>query len=477
MKKIMLFSAISLILVFSCTNSDQKGIIESVDRYLQGQADYYKFNGNVLISEKGKILYQKSFGFSDFDKQIPLNDSSVFELASVSKQFTAMGILMLEKQGLLNLNDSLRKFFPELPYHNIKIHHMLTHTSGLPNYGVLLLSKWDHKKIAFNEDVIAMLAKEKPASYFKPGEKWEYCNTGYVLLASIIEKVSGLTFKDFMAQNIFMPLQMTHTRVYNSRRSGEILDNYAYGYVWSDSLKRYVLPDSLPDYDYVYFLDGIQGDGIINTTTSDLLKWNKFLYANITGLDTIIQKMLYPHVMCDSATSVRLERYNGTSKLYYGYGTFLGKNEFGDFAYHGGGWPGYSTEIFHITKNDISIIILSNNETEATPYRSALTKIIFNQPIVYPQKHKSITLDTTMLDDFVGTYTYKNYPYYIVREGKNMFIINPFTGSKIKVLPESSNSLFAPDFDFQFEINKDDNNQNKYYQILFGSRLEMQKTK
>ena len=301
----MLFSVVSLILVLSCFNPNQDRRFESIDRYLQGQADYYKFNGNVLISEKDRIIYQKSFGYSDFNRQIPLNDTSVFELASVSKQFTAMGILMLQKQGLIDLNDSLRKFFPELPYYNIKIHHLLTHTSGLPNYGVLLFNKWDRKKIAFNNDVISMLAEEKPASYFKPGEKWEYCNTGYVLLASIVEKVSGLTFKDFMDQNIFVPLQMRHTRVYNTRRSGEKLDNYAYGYVWSDSLKRFVLPDSLSDYDYVYFLDGIQGDGIINSTTGDLLKWNKFIYENNLGFDSIIQKMLYPYVLCDSALRVR----------------------------------------------------------------------------------------------------------------------------------------------------------------------------
>ena len=158
-----------------------------------------------LLQKKVKTIYQKSFGFSDFNKQIPLNDSSIFELASIGKQFTAMCVLMLEKQGLLNLNDSLRKFFPELPYYNIKIHHLLTHTSGLPNSYKLFDNKWDHKKIAFNDDVIRLLSKEKPAIHFKPGEKWEYSNTGYDLLASIIEKVSGLSFKDCMAKNIFKP--------------------------------------------------------------------------------------------------------------------------------------------------------------------------------------------------------------------------------------------------------------------------------
>lgn len=475
MKKVLLISVICSISILSCIDPNRDQIIESIERYLQGQADYYRFNGNVLISEKGKIIYQKSFGFSDFNKQLALNDSSVFELASVSKQFTALGILMLEKQGLINLNDSLRKFFPELPYYNIKIHHLLTHTSGLPDYGELFINKWDHKKIAFNDDVIYMLAKEKPGINFKPGEKWEYCNTAYVLLASIIEKVSDLTFKEFMATNISVPLKMTNTRVYNTRRSGEILDNYAYGYIWSDSLKKYFLPDSLPDYDYVYFLDGIQGDGIINSTTGDLLKWSRFLFDQKLGIDSITQKLLYPHILCDSSFAARFERYNGTSSLFYGYGVLLGKNEFGDFAYHTGGWPGYHIEIFHNFKNAITLVVLSNNESNASGIRSALTKIIFNQPLVYPQKHIPITLDTTLLDVFVGTYTYSNYQYEIVRQNDSIFIINPFTGTKSRLLPESDNKLFAPNFDFQFGFNKAEGNQTEYYQVFFGSRFDMLK--
>lgn len=472
---VAVISGFILLFSISCINRNHDQRIELIDKYLRGQKDFYRFNGNVLIAEKGKIIYQKSFGFSDFNKQIPLNDSSVFELASVSKQFTAMGILMLEKQGLIDLNDSLRKFFPELPYYNIKIHHLLTHTSGLPDYGELFINKWDHKKIAFNDDVIYMLAKEKPGINFKPGEKWEYCNTAYVLLASIIEKVSGLTFKEFMATNIFVPLQMTYTRVYNTRRSGEILDNYAYGYIWSDSLKKYILPDSLPDYDYVYFLDGIQGDGIINSTTGDLLKWDRFLFDQNLGFDAITQKLLYPHILCDSVFIARFERYNGTSSLFYGYGVVLGNNEFGDFAYHTGGWPGYHIEIFHNFKNDITLVVFSNNESNATGIRSALTKIIFNHPLDYPQKHIPITLDTTMLDLFVGTYTLKNYPYEVVRQNDNIFIINPYTGTKSKLLPEANDRLFAPDFDFQFGFSKAEGNQIDYYQVFFGSRFNMQK--
>lgn len=478
MKKcVAIISGLFLLFSISCTNRIHDQRFESIDKFLQGQVDYYNFNGNILVSERGNILYQKSFGFADYNNQIPLNDSSVFELASMSKQFTAMGILMLENNELLSLDDSLRKFFPELPYYNIKIHHLLTHTSGLPDFVELLDNKWDHKEIAFNKDMISMLAKEKPPIYFKPGEKWEYCNTGYALLGSIIEKVSGLTFKDFMQKNIFKPLQMKHTRVYNTRRSGEKLANYAYGYVYSDSLERYILPDSLPDYNYVYFLDGIQGDGIINSTTGDLLKWDRFLFERNLGFDTLVGKLMHPHVLCDSARNASYERYNGTSKLHYGYGVFIGKNEFGDFIYHGGQWPGYKTEMFHYKNDDITIIVLSNNESAATPIRSALAKIMVNRTIIYPKNHLEISLDTSALDNFTGTYLLNNHKYEITREKDKLFLKYPFSEAKIRLSAESDSKLFWPRFDFQFEINKEDKSQEKYYQILFGSQLEMQKVK
>ena len=207
------------IFLFACNSHQENTIVKQLDEYLHGQEKYFRFNGNVLIAEKGKVIYQHSFGLADFDTDRPLNDSSVFELASVSKQFTATAILLLKDKGKLKLTDSLRQYFPELPYSNITIWHMLTHTSGLPDYFWELINSWDTSKIAFNKDMIALLAKKKLPAVFEPGKKWEYSNTAYAILASIVEKISGQTYKDYMAENIFQPLGMSHTRVYNTRRS------------------------------------------------------------------------------------------------------------------------------------------------------------------------------------------------------------------------------------------------------------------
>ena len=277
MKQMKLLPLLLVILLIGCKSKNENQTTSTgLDEYLSGQAKHYRFNGNVLVAENGKIIFQKSYGFADFDTKRLLNDSSVFELASVSKQFTATGILLLKDKGKLKLTDSLRQYFPELPYSGITIWHMLTHTSGLPDYEEAMNEKWDRKKIAFNNDMIAFLAKEKLPVLFAPGTKWTYSNTAYAILASIVEKVSGQTFADFLAANIFQPLDMKHSRIYNTRRSlKDTIANYAYGFVYNDSLKKYFIPDSVADLKFVIYLDGIQGDGCVNSTTDDLLKWDR----------------------------------------------------------------------------------------------------------------------------------------------------------------------------------------------------------
>jgi CubicO group peptidase (beta-lactamase class C family) len=464
--KTVLYTSILLALL-SCDKETKNKKFETIDKFMRGQTDFFKFNGNVLVAEKGKVIYQRSFGLADYATERPLNDSTVFELASVSKQFTAMGILLLEKQGKLTLNDTLRKYYPELPYSNITLHHMLTHTSGLPDYMELMADKWDHSKIAFNADIIAILAKEKPQVRFKPNSKWEYSNTAYVLLASIIEKVSDMSFKEFMQKNIYEQLDMRHSRVYNMRRSGETVDNYAYGYVWSDSLNRYVLPDSLRNLTFVYYLDGIQGDGITNSTITDLLKWDRALFNKTLLGEEPTKRMLSPHVLSDTTTTT-----------YYGYGVFVGKNEFGNYVTHSGGWPGYTTNIARYVEDDITIIVLSNNNSASPAIQATIANIIFGKEIEYPYEHRSITVDPSVLNLWTGTYIVKNREFDISRSNDSLFQVFK-SGYRRHLLPESDSKLFYsdPKLDVQFEIIESQESVTKYYQILYGVKEEMKRIK
>ena len=441
-----------------------------IDSFMQAEVAVNRFNGNVLVAKSGKVVFQKAFGYRNYETRELLDNNSLFELASVSKQFTAMGILILSERKKLSLTDSLRKYFPELPYHNITIQHLLTHTSGLPAYEDVMGEKWDHKKIASNNDVIAFFAKEKTPIRSKPGTKWEYSNTAYVLLASIIERVSGLTFSAFMDANIFKPLKMTQSRVYNTRRSQrEIIPNYAYGYVYSEPLKKYMLPDSLPQYDFVIYLDGIQGDGIINSTTGDLLKWDRALKNG-----TLLQKETQAAMLSAQATM------DTASKVSYGYGVMIGKNEIGDYITHGGGWPGYATVTIRYLADDISIIVLSNNESLSHLIAGGLAYIVTDREVARAYEHKAVSIDSGLIERYLGNYVIVHSPtpkkiQLLTRKGK-LYYRNTNGSSENELKPESATKFFSEKVNQQFEFILDASGKvDKAYLISSGMKKALRK--
>lgn len=458
-----LFLPFATLLLFACnSNKETNKPNTQLDEYLTAQSTQYRFNGNVLVAENGKIVFQKSYGYADFDTKRMLNDSSVFELASVSKQFTATAILLLKDKGKLNLTDSLRQYFPELPYSGISIYQMLTHTSGLPDYEEAMNLKWDHNKIAFNNDMIAFLAKEKLPVLFAPGTKWTYSNTAYALLASIVEKVSGQSFSEFMAQNIFQPLQMNHTRIYNTRRSlKDTIANYGYGFVYNDSLKKHLIPDSVADLKFVIYLDGIQGDGVVNSTTSDLLKWDRSVKNNTLLSEATQKEMLKEHAMVDTA-----------KKSHYGFGVFMEKTDLGYVISHSGGWPGYTTYLARNVDKDQTFIVLSNNSSPSPAIATALHYILNGKPVVMPYHHKEITLDSLTLQQFVGKYKASR-EISIERIGNKLFVVSS-TGRKVELKPESATRFFVTngtDNQIEFEMDALQKKITKAWVINYGVKM------
>ncbi|GGE51854.1 hypothetical protein GCM10011413_17740 [Pedobacter psychrotolerans] len=320
------------------------------------------FNGNVLIADKGKIIFEKSYGLANEKTEQKINNQTIFELASVSKQFTAMGIVLLEKQGKLNYDDNISKYIPELSFYgNISIKNLLNHTGGLPDYIEIFENKWDKTKFATNQDIVNIFAKYRPKVIFQPGEKYEYSDTGYTLLGLIIEKVSKKTFGQFLSENIFQPLKMKNTFIYRSRFEPKKIENYALGYV-TDSLGHKVLPDSFGKEFYTYYLDGIVGDGTVNSTTEDLLKWDRALYTDKL-IDSKDKELIF-----NSAKTKDGKETN------YGFGWFIGNSKkYGKIVYHTGGWPGYSTFIERHLDNDKTIIMLQNNSD--SKINSSLQKV------------------------------------------------------------------------------------------------------
>ena len=400
-------------------------------------------NGNILIAEKGNVIYKKSFGLRDVAANLPLDENSIFELASVSKQFTAMGIVLLQQKGKLQYDDKLSKYIPELAfYEGVTLRNLLNHTAGLPDYMELIGKKGDTTKIATNKDIITLFAKEKPAVVFAPGSKFEYSNTGYALLASVIEKASGKTYAAFLSANIFKPLKMDNTFVYTRRLSPKKIVNYAYGYV-ADKNQKNALPDALPEYHYTWWLDGIVGDGTVNSTTGDLLKWDRAMYTEKLATKKSLELMFTPPVL------------PAGEKTTYGFGWIIDKSaDFGTMTTHSGGWPGYATFIERHIDNDKTIIALFNSDLSRRPAMNSIRRILYGLPLV--EKHKAITLTEAQLTPYVGKYELA--PGYIMEMtyAEGMLYTQLPGQQKFEIFPETETTFFLKVVEAQLTFEKDD---------------------
>lgn len=304
-----------------------------------------KLNG-VMLVQQGDIVIEKVVkGYTRLDQKTKANEiteQTAFDLASVSKQFTAAAVLQLVVKGKLSLKDTLRKFFPELPYNGITIHQLLTHTSGLPEYFNFSEALFDRTKLMSNEDLVEVLAKEKPEIAFLPGHNFIYTNTNYALLVLIVEKVSGMPFEEYAEKNIFKPAGMTHT-FYITQREEKIKQKY------SIALGHESTKGPLKE----HFMDGTIGDKGLYSCMEDLALWKKAFFD--------AYKIL-PKAWVKRATSPQNNLVTGKEPSKpYGYGWRLEDNEtLGMLVFHGGLWHGFVHVELYDPISDIYILFLSN---------------------------------------------------------------------------------------------------------------------
>lgn len=294
------------------------------------------FNGVVLVSRGGKQIYHKAFGYADVNHNRRNDTNTVFELASVSKQFTAVAILMLYEQDKLELDDSLQRFFPNFPYRGITLHHLLCHRSGLPEYMDFADNYWRNaKQLMTNQDVLEMLTQFMPHIDFLPDQQFAYCNTNYALLALVVEKVSGMRFSEFLNRNIFQPLGMYHTYLFPDNPRNALA---AVGHDKAGKRRD------------IHYQCGIVGDKGVMTTASDMLKWDRALY-NCTLLSeaTIAMAMTPKFAWLDGTRS-------------YGYGWRLTKlpKKPVHLVFHGGLWCGFNNNFVRQIEDKSTYIVLSN---------------------------------------------------------------------------------------------------------------------
>ncbi|MEO7310150.1 MAG: serine hydrolase [Chitinophagaceae bacterium] len=339
--------AISL-MALSCKSNEQKAqpqmpadevkrLGDSIQQYMDTLLNSAGFSGGILVAKNDSILYEHYQGFSDAAKATAINDTTPFHVASTSKTFTSTAILQLIHQGKLQLTDKVQQFYPGFPYPDITIKNLLSHTSGLQNYAYFFPKfGWNKKKTATNEDVLDLIISKKPPLTHPTGSKFEYCNTNFVLLALIVEQISGQAFPEYVREKIFEPAGMTHSFILSINDTAKYLPSFkANGAIYN--------------FEYV---DAIYGDKNVYTTCRDLMAYDKAIRNHLV-LDSASYNMAWTPQQRDT-------HYHDTTE-YYGLGWRLkvwpGGNK---IVYHNGWWHG-NNSIFQRLYQDTAVIIVTGN--------------------------------------------------------------------------------------------------------------------
>lgn len=302
------------------------------------------FNGVVLYAEKGRIIYHKAFGYADpVKRRQPLELNSLFELASVSKMFTAAAIMQLAENEKISFDKDIRAWIPEWPYEGITVRQLLTHRSGLPRYEFLADEHWPDKSVPLtNERMIGLFVEHRPAPYFKPDNGFHYCNTNYALLASLIERISGLTFDQYMSRYVFEPAGMFNSVIYRLPSVERVQGFVELGVPGYDQRgKRLVrVPND--------YLNGVVGDKIMFSTVEDLYKFEVALNSGRLLSETSLLQAYAP-----GSPWHRGRRDN------YGFGWRI-KSDMQQAVYHYGWWKGFRTFFLRDLENHKTLIVLTN---------------------------------------------------------------------------------------------------------------------
>jgi CubicO group peptidase (beta-lactamase class C family) len=440
------------VLLLRLVNVKAQSLERSIDSLLNIQ---YKANGTgavALVSREGKIIYNKAFGMANLELDVPMKKEMVFEIASMTKQFTAVAILMLMEEGKLKLNDDIKTYIDYTAKDKISIHNLLNQTSGLGDLQMMDYISFSCAKRGFKPEEYMDRFKMEPV-LFKPGEKWEYNNPGYFLLGYIIEKVSGMKYEEFIQKRIFDPLQMTQSycQVGNIR---ELIKNRAYGYDTDQNIYNA---------EFLYMFQAYSA-GCILSTTEDLNKWNTAL-NNFKLLKKESTEKLYENYKLNNGESTN-----------YGYG-FLMNTINGSPTYeHGGGAPGFSSNGVYLPNEKVYVTVLSNckgNDPEAASLYIAALAI--NKPL----KRTQIEMSSGKMKEYTGNYfnakdsltfevTFDNNKLYFQKKNNKRVPAS----RKYIILPNAPDQFFAVDKFYEYEFQR--NKKSEITGLIFKTRRRMQ---
>ncbi len=376
-----IFSSIALPL--SCHAAGQvKNVSSRIDQYMKAAVKVDHFMGSILVAQNGKVIVAKGYGMANLKKHIPNTPETEFRIGSVTKQFTAMSVLMLQAKGKLNVHDPICKYVPKCPkdWKPITIYELLTHTSGIPNF----TSFPNYQKLQTRQTTPVRLLndfKSKPLD-FKPGTKFKYSNSGYEVLGYIIQTVSGESYQKFLEQHIFGPLGMKNSGYDSSHPTAR---NHAKGYVPGKNGYR---PAQYVNMTVPY------SAGALYSTVQDLYTWDQALEAGKMLPKPLHEQMFAPQV-----------EMGKSGRFYYGFGWMI-TSEFGYKEYvHNGGIQGFTSVNSWFPDQHAYVIVLNNvSAPNVGEIARGLTAILFGKKYLIPKAHHAITLSPKQMHKFVGQY-------------------------------------------------------------------------
>jgi CubicO group peptidase (beta-lactamase class C family) len=391
-----------------------------MEQVIQSYVAKKQFMGSVLVARGNEVMLDKGYGYADEEWKIPDSPKTKFRLGSITKQFTAASIMLLQERGKLKVTDLVKRYMPDAPaaWDKITIFNLLTHTSGIPNF----TSFPDYRSIEpfpITPGKLVALFRDKPLD-FQPGTKWSYSNSGYVLLGYLIEKISGQSYQRFVEETIFKPLGMKDSG-YDSNSA--IIPDRASGY----SPGR----DGLVNAGYINMTVPFSAGGLYSTT-EDLWRWERGLFGG---------KLL---------SSASLKQMTTPFKNDYAFGLAVQKVNGREVIEHGGGIEGFNTMLAYYPEDKLTVAVLANLNGEA-PEEIAqdLGALAHRENVVLPSERKAVHVDPKIFDGYVGTYQLApDFSITITREGDRLFA--QATGQqKFEVFPESEKDYFLKAVDAQ----------------------------
>jgi CubicO group peptidase (beta-lactamase class C family) len=425
-------AAIAFVLAAACLAQDkpQTDAAARMEQLVQSYVANKQFMGSVLVAQDGKTLLDKSYGFANLEWQVPNTPTTKFRLGSITKQFTAASILLLEERGKLKVDDPVKKYMPDAPaaWDKITIFHVLTHTSGIPS----LTSFPDFRSReaqAMTPQQLVEWFRDKPLE-FEPGTKWNYSNSGYILLGYLIEKVSGQSYVDFLQQNIFTPLGMKDSG-YDSNST--VIAHRAAGYAPGK--------DGPENAGFVHMSIPFSA-GALYSTTEDLLRWEQGLFGG---------KVLKPESLVKMTTPFKQD---------YAFGLAVSTRNGRKVIAHDGGIEGFNTSLAYYPDDKLVVAVLANiNGQVPGQLTTKLAQVVHGEKVVLAQEHKEITLPPEVLKQYVGTYELTPaFSIAVTLEGDRL-MTQATNQQKLPVFPESETLFFLRVVDAQIEFVKDDKGQ------------------